>query len=352
MKTLSSLEIKAVVEELQELVEAKVDQVYQPDNTEITISLHKTELGKSFLRIIPGQAIYLATKRRPSPKEAVNFCRFLRKRIGPTRLKQILQKKGERIVEFYFEGKESAYILIAEFFSKGNLILCDKDYMILSALQLQFWKDRKIKAKIKYEYPPERKIFFENLEEFKKSLKEKKKESIVKTLALSMNLGGVYAEELCFRAQLDKNAKDLTEKEQERLFRELEALLKEPLHPNLINDNPVPFKMQSLGEGTAFTTYNEALDHYYSPYMETGDEEKEAEKKTKKQKTETMWEEQEKQKLLREKAREENRKKGEWIYMHYMELKELLDLFEKKKYDEIKKKGGEVEGKNILLEIP
>ena len=64
-----------------------------------------------------------------------------------------------------------------------------------------------------------------------------------------------------------------------------------------------------------------------------------------------MIQEQEKQKLQIEKAVEENKGKAEYIYAHYMEVKEALDLFKQKKYEELKKKGIEREGKNILLEI-
>src|SRR3989344_6669059 len=118
MKVLSSLEIQAIVSELQIFINSRVDQVYQPDNTELVLALHRSDIGKKLVRIVPGTTLYIASQRRPSPKEAMNFCRFLRKRLDPTRVKEIVQKSGERIVEFHFEGKESYFILIAEFFSK------------------------------------------------------------------------------------------------------------------------------------------------------------------------------------------------------------------------------------------
>ena len=351
MKILSSLEIQALVSELQILIDARVDQVYQPDSTELVIAFHRSDLGKKLLRIIPGTTLYLASQRRPSPKEALNFCRFLRKRLGSTRLKQILQKNGERIVEFHFEGKDTFFILIAEFFSSGNLILCDKDYTIISALQMQVWKDRKIKAKIKYDYPPARKNTFATEQEFEDYLKENKKETIVKTLALGVNIGGVYAEELCVRAHMPKETKEPSKEQYSFLFKELKKLQKEKLSPNILNGEPYPIAMQSKGEGEACTSYNEALDTYYSQFItETEEEEKEVVKK--KSKYEELMEEQKKQLLQGEKTREENQKRGEYIYEHYMEIKELLDLFKLKKYEELKKRGVEIEGKNILVEIP
>lgn len=352
MKILSSLEIQAVVSELQIFVNARVDQVYQPDSSELVLALHRSDIGKKFVRIIPGTALYITSKRRSSPKEALNFCRFLRKRLGPTRVKEILQKNGERIVEFHFEGKESSFILIVEFFSKGNIILCDKEYTIISALQVQLWKDRKIKAKVKYEYPPQRKNSFATAQELQSYLQETKKESIVKALALGVNLGGVYAEEICTRASIPKETKEPTKEQYQKIFEELQKLLQEKLSPNLINGEPYPIEMHSKGKGEPCASYNEALDLYYAQFMDAvAEEEEQKEPKEKKSKYEELIGEQKKQLELGEKARQENQKKAEYIYAHYTEIQELLELFKKKDVQELKKRGIQIEGKNILLEI-
>src|SRR3989344_2288052 len=311
MKVLSSLEIKAVVAELQSLINARVDQIYQPDATEIVLALHRSNLGKNLLRIIPGTALYITTKRRASPKESINFCRFLR---------------------------------------KGNLILCDKNYIIISAFQVQLWKDRKIKAKQKYEYPPERKIDFKDFEEFKSYIQANKKESIVKTIALSLNMGGTYAEELCFRAKINKETKDPTEKDVKEIFTQLQILLSEELQPNTIQGEPYPISMHEKGKGEPQDSYNKALDQYYAQFIEE-DTEKDQEREKKKNKWEDMITEQEKQRIQVERAIEENKIKAEWIYNNYMEAKEIMDLFKQKKLTELKKKGVEVEGKNLLIEI-
>ncbi len=350
MKTLSSLEIQAVVKELQIFVNARVDQVYEPDSMEIVLALHRSNIGKKYIRIIPGTALYITLKRRPSPKESINFCRFLRKRLGPTRCKEIVQKNRERIVEFHFEGKESYFILITEFFSKGNLILCDKNYTIISAMKMQVWKDRKIKAKIKYEYPPARKTDFKDVKEFKSYLEENKKESIVKTLALSINLGGVYAEELCARAGVEKETKEPIEEQMNNLYKEWQLLQTQELQANFFNEEPYPFQMKSHGKGMPCESYNEALDKYYSQFIdETEEEEKEI--PVQKKKYELMIEEQEKQKEQIERAAIENQKKGEYIYEHYMEIKEILDAFKQKNFEFLKNKGIVIEGKNLIVEM-
>lgn len=336
------------MQELQQFLGAKLDQLYQPDQTEIVLALHKTGMGKHLLRIVPGTALYIASKKRASPQDQLNFCRFLRKRLDNTRLQEIIQKNKERIVEFHFAGKETKFILITEFFSKGNIILCDQNYTIISALQVQLWKDRKIKAKVMYEYPPEKKNIGEDFQEFAHLVEKSEKENIVKTLAMGLNLGGVYAEELCVRAQIDKNAKTLDDRELKRLFAQYQILSEEQVSPNIIDNNPVPFHMKSLGEGTAYKTYSEALDAYYSAFIP---EEELKETEEKEDKNETILKDQERLRVQVEKAIEENQKKGEWIYAHYMEVRELLDLFKAGKKEEVKKKGAEIEGPNLLISI-
>ncbi len=349
MKILSSLEIKAVVEELQLLIDSKVDQIYQPSPEELILSLHKINIGKRLLRVVPGTALYLTTKKAPSPKEQLNFCRFLRKRLDSTKLRQIVQKNFERIVEFHFESKETTFILITEFFSKGNIILCDKDYMIISALQVQLWKDRKIKAQVKYEYPPSKNMVFESFEQFSESILSSNKENIVKTLAMNLNLGGLYAEELCARAKIDKTLKTVNEKELKILFEELKNLLNEPIESSIVEDNPLPFNLITKSGGNKCSSYNEALDSYYSQYVKIETSEEPVIDKS--QKYLNLLKDQEEQLKTFEKSIEENKIKGDYIYNNYMEIQELVELFKSKKLDELKKRGIEVEGKNLLIEI-
>ena len=134
------------------------------------------------------------------------------------------------------------------------------------------------------------------------------------------------------------------------LFKQLQIFLEENLSPNRINNEPYPIHMFSLPEAKLCASYNEALDMYYEQFL-SGEEIQQKETTTKKKKWEDMIEQQEKQKSQVEKAIEENKIKAEYIYNHYIDIKEILDLWKEKKYDEIKKKGVEVEGKNLLLEM-
>ena len=348
MKILSSLEIKAIVEELQVFIDGRVDKIYQPDNSEIILTVHKTGIGRKHIRIVPGVGLYVAKKKRMSPNIIINFCRFLRKRIGGNRIRKIIQKDFERIIEIHFEGKENKFIMICEFFSKGNVILCDENYTIISALQVQLWKDRKIKARVEYLYPPSRPINFNDFEEFALYIEKSDKKDIVRKLA-TLNLGGMFAEEVCFRAGVDKNQEKVDARDLKKLFVKLNELLSEKKSANIVNNEAVPFEMKSLGEGVKYESFSEALDVYYTPFIDDLDEGEDVERLTKVDKQNIILKEQEKQKIEFEKEIVEGRKIGDWIYENYILIQELFDLYKEKKYKEIIEKGYKIKDQKIEI---
>lgn len=330
MKSLTSIEVAAVVKELQELVNSKVSKIYQPDNTEIVIEFFKTNKGKFLLRIVPGKTIYVTTFKKKNPKEILNFCKFLRKRLTNVFLDKIEQKAFERIVEFKFKTKETVYYLIVELFSKGNIIFCDGHYKIISALQVQHWKDRKIKANETYAYPPKSNmdIFNVDKKDFVKLIQNSDKENIVKTLAVDVGLGGMYAEELCLRAKVDKNKKELSSIEMDRLFNELKNFAKLNINAQLLEDDAVPFPLLYYKDKNMqeVSTFNEALNQLYSKdFVEQKQNEarKKYEKKLKEQKR--ILEQQEEKIKQLEESHKFNQEKGNLIYKNYMYAKEVFD---------------------------
>ena len=76
MKTLSSLDIHYLINELKLLIDAKIDQIYMPDKKELLLQFHIPSKGKKLLRIIVGKYFYL-TDKKESYAEPSNFCMFL-----------------------------------------------------------------------------------------------------------------------------------------------------------------------------------------------------------------------------------------------------------------------------------
>src|SRR3989344_7210493 len=169
-KSISSLELAALVNEMQFLVKGKIDQIYHQEKDQLLLQLHVPSKGKKLLKVIPGKFLSLTSAKETALKPS-SFCMQLRKYLANAFIKNLYQKDSERIVIFELEKPET-YFLIIELFSKGNIILTDKNYMIIAALENQEWKDRTVKPKEKYLFPP--------LEVNWKELSVKKLQSILK----------------------------------------------------------------------------------------------------------------------------------------------------------------------------
>jgi len=230
--------------------------------------LHVSGKGKQILRIISGKLLYLASEKKPA-EEPSGFCMFLRKHLGNSRLKSVGQLESERIVEFVFE-KDSEKKLIVEFYGKGNILLCDKDDIILSALVYHKWKDREIRAKLKYSYPKMAHNLFDlKLNDLKQIFNESNK-NLVKCLAAELGLGGIYSEEVCLLSEVDKNSRPSELREIKELFESINKLVANKINPRIIYENRdvkdiVPFELkiyQDL-EKKEFRSYNEAFDYYF-----------------------------------------------------------------------------------------
>lgn len=341
MKTkITSIELHNIVNELQFLVGGRIDNIYTPAKEELILQMHVSGKGKQILRVISGKLIYLASEKKPA-EEPSGFCMFLRKYLGNSRLRSIKQIGSERIVEFIFE-KEIKKKLIIEFFGKGNILLCDENNIILSALVYHKWKDREIRAKLKYSYPKmEYNLFDLKLNELKKLFQDSEN-SLVKCLAAELGLGGSYSEEVCLVTKVDKdiNPSGLDDDETKAVFKTIINLVNNKVNPFIIyKDNEVkdivPFELKLYNElkKKEFKTYNEGFDYYFL------NEFKEEKPKTKHEneieKFRRRKEQQEKTitRLMDKEIKE--RAKAELIYQKYELVNGILSELKKavKKYD-------------------
>ena len=351
---LSVMDLHFLVDEFQALIGGKIDQIYQKAKEEFIIRFHIPNVGKKILRIVPGGLIYLASEKGQMPVKPPGFCVYLRKYLKNARIRAIRQIGSERIVELDLETKDQRYKFIVELFSKGNVILTDDSFMIHSAMEQQVWSDRTIKPKFQYKYPAkEYHIFALTEAQLKRLIRESEKESIVKTLASDLGIGGLYAEELCLEAGIDKTkpAKDLAATEIKSLFKAVKDMIQRKSQPRHImcKDEikdivPIILKKYKDFESRGFPSFNKSLDDFFTAHEEKRTKAA-AEKKitVKLGKFERMMAEQEKRIKGLERSIEENKKKGELIYENYTGLSALL-----KKIDELRKKHSWKDVKEIL----
>jgi len=321
---------------LKFLIGSKVDKVYQ-DRNNFVFTFHKG--GKYLLKIEPN-SLYL-TDFKDFENEPNNFCMFLRKYLGQGKLMKMKQNNFERIIEFHIKAKEN-YILILELFSKGNLVLCDRNYKILYPLSSKKFKDRIVKKGEKYIYPPS---FFEGFEKFK--LKDK---NLVRTLAVDFGLGGMYAEEVCLRAGIDKNSEKLGKDEINLIKKTINNILKLKIKANKVGEEVYPFELELFKDEKKeyFKSFSKAVNSYESFDNPYNDKIRKVVKVIEKQKLQVG---------LLKKSCEENKKKGDLIYMHYPEISDILDRIKEMRdkkisFDKISRKiGVEIKRGKILLDL-
>jgi len=105
MKTLSSLDIHFLVNELQFLVGSRIDKLYEKNKEELVINFYVTSKGKNLLKIVSGKYFYL-TKTKEEASEPSGFCMQLRKYLDSSRLRSLKQLESERIIELILERKD------------------------------------------------------------------------------------------------------------------------------------------------------------------------------------------------------------------------------------------------------
>src|SRR3989344_2357957 len=99
---LSAVDLMFLMKELKEMEGSKLDKAYSSDN-EIMLQLHSSAKGKMYLKILPGEAIFI-TKSKEASEKPSNFAMALRKNLTNERVEEIRQIGNERIIEIKFRN--------------------------------------------------------------------------------------------------------------------------------------------------------------------------------------------------------------------------------------------------------
>ncbi len=353
---LAGIELIRLVKELKEiLIGGKINQVYiDREKKEMLFEFYVSNKGRQLLRIIFPSFMYISSVKPENPAVPDGYCLYLRKYLKNARVKDIVQIGAERIVCISVEARDITqkefvpvnYKLYVELFSKGNFILTTEEDIILSPFDIQQWAGRTIKAKEKYIYPQqEYNVFKMGEKDFEKALSQSTKESIVTTVAINLGLGGIYAEEICVRAGIPKDAKPmLNPKKVYEAFQELihdvennPAII---VMKDNVQDDVFPCSLKAYTETVSYASFVEALDKYFTPFVMKKDHVQQVSKKEKaEQKIKTMIASQEKQIILCEEKYHTDQKIAETIYQNYIVLEPICRELKhaRKSSEEIKK---------------
>ncbi len=337
---MSSVDVAALVRELHpRLLDAKITKIYQHSPDEIRIGLHIFKEGRTNLVIEAGKRFHLTKNPEIAPKFPQSFPMLLRKHLTGGRITDVSQYDFDRIIEMHIQRGEDKTILIIELFSRGNIVLLNSGKQIILPLKSISFRDRKVRGGEPYELPAAQ---ISPITATKEQLKEMFAHSdadIVRTVATKMNLGGQYAEELCIRAGIEKNTpardiKDLASLQNALtdVFKPLSTELKPQI---ILKDGikidvlPFPISLYEKNEKISFTTFNEALDEYFSSEAKKKNEAVKVVKAAKEEKTSSYEYRLQKQILTLAKFREDEQKlvhKGELIYAHYQTCDGILKV--------------------------
>ncbi|MCK5397797.1 MAG: NFACT family protein, partial [Thermoplasmata archaeon] len=275
MKTqLSSFDIAALVREFQQCIGLRVEKIFLKGYDELFIRL-SIPGEKKTISIKLGQAMWLDDGFRTSKSvEPPAFAMLLRKHMSGKAIKSITQHEFDRIVIFEFET-EANIRLIAEMFGGGNLILISEN-KIIKPLTSKSWRAREVKAGYDYQFPPESANPFRfSQEEIMNILKNSQKD-LVRCLAMELNLGGAYAEEICHSLARDKKDKTTELSDEEiletyEIIQSFKDMLDEPQSQIILDDEglqldvlPFELSMHANLDKKEYDIYSQAVKEYFA----------------------------------------------------------------------------------------
>ena len=257
MRSLTSLDIHKLLEELSFINNGFIRNIKSGKN-ELYFLIYR---GKEYwLKIVPGNYFCIADEK---PAESIDFgFTTILKNSLKGRKFTIAMHNSDRIIELQTENNK----LIIEMFSKGNVVLL-KDGMVERALFQRKFESREITSGKEYVYPPGGKYSFEDMHKnFSQILLSSEKESTVKALAIDFSMGGYYAEEICFRADIDKAKKPIElESEELRKLKENFIEMMDEKRPNIVNNEILSVvELKHLtGDRQYFDTINSAVISFF-----------------------------------------------------------------------------------------
>ncbi|MFH1101760.1 MAG: ribosome rescue protein RqcH [Methanobacteriota archaeon] len=352
---LASFDIYVIVTELQELVGSYIDKIFQISRDEIILRVKNPDTNKKETLYIHNNELLCRTDTQfTALVKPPSFTMTLRKHILNGKIHAITQHEFDRIIKITIQKKEEQYLLILELFKNGNIILVNSQGIIIHSLLTQHWAQRTIKPHEPYQPPPSQKNPFTlDSSTFHELLKTSKRD-IVRTLAVTLNLSGTYAEELCTRAQINKNTtiKELDEKTITQLYTTLTSFLEQfnnkEFHPvyikqeeDLIDLLPFPFLSYQNKEVVPLDSFSRGLELFIkkkiTPKQQKNTEQQKIIEKLQRQLQQQTQSIEEFTALIKQRQQE-----GDLIYLHLQQCQALLDdisqvLKQKEKDDEIQR---------------
>ncbi|UIO98696.1 NFACT family protein [Halobaculum sp. CBA1158] len=287
---MTSVDLAALAGELSRYEGAKVDKVYLYGDDLVRFKLRDYDRGRVELLVETGDVkrCHVADPARvpDAPGRPPEFAKTLRSRLAGGELADAAQFEFDRILTFDFERPDENTRVVAELFGEGNVAVLDDTGEVQRSLETVRLKSRTVAPGSRYEFPQSRVNPFDVRYEVFEARMEESDTDVVRTLATQLNMGGLYAEEFCTRAGVEKTL-DIADADEEQyrpihdaIERMGERLRAGDLDPRVyleddavVDVTPFPLEEREGVESEAYDDFNAALDEYFHRLDLTEDEE-------------------------------------------------------------------------------
>ncbi|MFB0514320.1 MAG: ribosome rescue protein RqcH, partial [Candidatus Bathyarchaeia archaeon] len=277
---LTSFDVAVIVFELnQRIKNARIGKIYQINPTTLLFKLRRPDEPPVHLLIESGKRMNLTSYVLQKPLRPPAFCMALRKSLGNGKITDIRQHEFERTTTIKIRTKEGEFQLVIELFGEGNITLVSPENKILHALVYKRMRDRNILRGENFQYaPPSGKNPFKISRKDFDEIKNFGQLIIVKSLTKFLSIGGLYAEEILLKAEIDKISpcKALGRQELDKIFTQLQLILSSltagKIEPCIIADEsgnwvdvtPIRLRKYEHLLTKAYGKFNEAIDEFYT----------------------------------------------------------------------------------------
>ncbi|WP_255149415.1 ribosome rescue protein RqcH [Halorarius halobius] len=284
-RAMTSVDLAALVTELRGYEGAKVDKAYLYDDDLVRLKLRDFDAGRVELILETGdpkRAHVAAPEHVPdAPGRPPDFAKMLRNRLSGADLAGVRQYEFDRILVFEFERDDADTLLVVELFGDGNVAVMNRDREVIDCLDTVRLKSRTVAPGSVYEFPASR---FNPMTADRETFGARMDDSdtdVVRTIATQLNLGGLWAEELCSRAGVEKtlDIAEATDDDYDELFGALERLrdtvregrfdprvyweTDEGERTQPVDATPVPLEEYEGVDCEAYDRFVDALDDYF-----------------------------------------------------------------------------------------
>jgi len=290
-RELSSIDLAALVTELGRYEGAKVDKAYLYGEDLLRLKMRDYDRGRIELMIEVGD-VKRAHMADPdhvadAPGRPPNFAKMIRNRLGGADFAGVSQYEFDRILVFEFERPDANTTIVAELFGQGNIAVLDEHGDVVQSLETVRLKSRTVAPGSTYEFPDSRiDPLAVSYDAFEREM-EASSTDVVRTLATQLNLGGLYAEEVCTRAGVEKelDIEEADESTYRAVYDALDDLATRvkagDFDPRLYLDEDsmvdvTPFPLaEREAEGLseeAYEDFNDAVDEYFYRFDRSDEE--------------------------------------------------------------------------------